>query len=91
MQKDLKEKILVKEKWVRCFLMLFFVVIKYIVSWLIICVALFQFFTILLTDQLNNKLLEFSKRLNTYLLQIVNFLTFNSETKPFPFSNWPEN
>ncbi|MBU0744553.1 MAG: DUF4389 domain-containing protein, partial [Gammaproteobacteria bacterium] len=54
-------------------------------------IALFQFVVTLIYDQPNNKLLDFSKHLNAYLLQIVNFLTFNSESKPFPFSNFPEN
>jgi hypothetical protein len=91
MQKDLKEKLLVKEKWIRGLLMLLFAVIKYIVSFLIYIIALFQFGTDLLTGQPNSKLLVFSKHLNIYLLQIANFLTFNSEIKPFPLSSWPEN
>ncbi|MBU0745070.1 MAG: DUF4389 domain-containing protein, partial [Gammaproteobacteria bacterium] len=49
MQKDLKEKLLVKEKWIRGLLMLLFAVIKYIVSFLIYIIALFQFVTDLLT------------------------------------------
>ena len=89
MDKNLKEKLLVKEKWIRGLLMLLFVAIKYIVSFLIAAIALFQFASDLLFDQPNAKLLEFSKHLNVYLLQIANFLTFNSSTKPFPFTDWP--
>ncbi|MDR1057038.1 MAG: DUF4389 domain-containing protein [Coxiellaceae bacterium] len=91
MQKDLKEKLLVKAKWVRGLLMLLFVIVKHITSILINLIALFQFVTVLLTDKPNIKLLEFSKNLNSYLLQVISFLVFNSETKPFPFTNWPEN
>jgi hypothetical protein len=89
MNKDLKEKLLVKSKWLRGLFMLFFVIIQYLVSWLIVLIALFQFVVDLLMGKPNDKLLEFTKHLNTYLLQIVNFVTFNSETKPFPFAHWP--
>lgn len=91
MQKDLKEKLLVKDKWIRGLLMVLFVIIKHLVSILINLIALFQFGAVLLTNQPNIKLLEFSRRLNIYFLQVVNFLTFNSESKPFPFTSWPEN
>lgn len=89
MDNNLKEKLLVKSKWLHGAFMLFFMIIKYLVSWLIILIALFQFITDLLANKPNDKLLEFTKHLNSYLLQIVNFLTFNSDTKPFPFTNWP--
>ncbi len=91
MDKNLKEKILMKEKWVRGLLMLLFMAIKYAVSLLINIIALFQFVTDLLFGHLNSKLLDFSQRLNIYLLQITNFLTFNTDTRPFPFTDWPEN
>lgn len=90
MDKNLKEKILVKEKWIRGLLILLFMAIKYMVSFLIYIIALFQFVTDLLFGHLNSKLLDFSKKLNIYMLQISNFLTFNSDTKPFPFTDWPE-
>ena len=89
MDNTLKEKLLVKSKWLRGLFMLFFIVTKYLVAWLIVLIALFQFVADLLTGKPNDKLLEFTKHLNAYLLQIVNFLTFNSESKPFPFANWP--
>ncbi|EKE00821.1 MAG: hypothetical protein ACD_21C00268G0008 [uncultured bacterium] len=85
----LKEKLLVKSKWLHGLFMVLFIVIQYFVSWLILLVALFQFITDLVVGKPNDKLLEFTKHLNAYLLQVVNFLTFNSSIKPFPFSSWP--
>lgn len=90
MYKELQEKLLVKEKWIRGLVMLFFVMVKCLALWLIYLIALFQFVSDLLTNKPNERLLEFSKQLNIYFLQILNFLTFNSEIKPFPFANWPE-
>jgi len=91
MNKPLKEKLLAKEKWIRGLIMLLFIIIKHLVSWLINAVLLFQFVVDMLTGKPNMKLLAFSKNLNIYLLQTVNFLTFNSDTKPFPFDDWPKN
>ena len=91
MDNNLKEKLLVKSKWMRGLFMLFFAIIKHFVSGLISLIALFQFIVDLFMGKPNDKLLEFTKHLNTYLLQIANFLTYNSEEKPFPFINWPSN
>lgn len=90
MDKNLQEKLLAKEKWSRGFMMLLLLAIKYFVAWLINAIALFQFATDLITGRPNNRLLEFSHHLNAYLLQIVSFLTFNSDTKPFPFTDLPK-
>lgn len=91
MDKKLKQKLLTKNKWVRGVFILFFIIVKYIVSLLINFIALFQFIVDLLTGKPNDKLLTFTQHLNIYLLQIVNFITFNSDNKPFPFTNWPGN
>jgi len=91
MNKSLKEKLLAKDKWIRGLLMLLFLIFKYLTSSLINVIIVFQFVSNLITDKPNSKLLSFSKNLNSYLLQIVNFLTFNSHTKPFPFADWPNN
>lgn len=89
MNKALKEKLLVKEKWIRLLAMIFFAIIKHLVSSLITVIALFQFIANLITSQPNARIMGFSRNLNIYLLQIADFLTYNSENKPFPFSDWP--
>lgn len=89
MQSTLPEKILSRTKWFRGLLILLFFVVKYLIAWIINFISIFQFIINLITDKPNPKLLEFSKCLNVYLLQIVNYLTYNSDTKPFPFTDWP--
>ena len=37
------------------------------------------------TEQLN----EFSESLACYISQIVRYITNNSDTKPYPFTDWP--
>jgi hypothetical protein len=89
MDKKLKEKLLVKNKWQRGLFMLLFLIIKHFVSWLIVLIAILQFIIDLLANEPNDALIEFTKGLNNYLLQVVNFITFNTEIKPFPFGKWP--
>ncbi len=71
--------------------MLFFVVIYGISKFLIIGIILFQFATIILTEKPNEQILKFSRSLGTYIFQIIRYLSFNSEQRPFPFHSWPEN
>ena len=51
---------------------------------------LFQFVSVLATGVVNEQLLRFAKNLNIYLLEILEFQTFNSERRPFPFTAWPD-
>jgi hypothetical protein len=48
-----------------------------------------QFMMMLLAGKTNERLASFGSSLGCYLQQIVCFLTFATETKPFPFSDWP--
>jgi hypothetical protein len=52
-------------------------------------VAVIQFVIVLVNDTPNARLLAFGRSLGIYLRQIVNYLTFVTETMPFPFSEWP--
>ena len=56
---------------------------------LVCLIALFQFLSLLITSEPNQKLQEFGQSLNTYLYQINQFLTVNAEVYPFPMTDWP--
>ena len=43
----------------------------------------------LITTELNEQLLDFSNSLTKYVSQILLYITFKSEERPFPFSPWP--
>lgn len=53
-------------------------------------IAIFQFFSLLFSEKPNQPLVKFGQNLNTYLYQINQFLTVNSEMYPFPFADWPD-
>jgi hypothetical protein len=89
MNKKLKDKLLSKEKWLRAFFMIIYLACKCIAWWIVLITIIFQFLTDFITGKPNARVLEFSNNLNTYVFQLLNYLTFNSDIKPFPFSNWP--
>lgn len=53
-------------------------------------IAVFQFLSLLFAEKPNKPLVKFGQNLNTYLYQINQFLTVNSEMYPFPFTDWPD-
>lgn len=53
-------------------------------------IAIFQFISLLFSEKSNQPLVMFGQNLNTYLYQINQFLTINSEMYPFPFADWPD-
>jgi hypothetical protein len=86
---QLKDNIKSPNVWMRGFFMLLYAMICYVAISLTFFVVIFQFGSLLLTGKLNERLLPFGQSLSILIHQIFNFLTFNSEEKPFPFGNWP--
>jgi hypothetical protein len=69
--------------------MLLFVAIYNVAAILIGAVAMLQFAWKLVTGEPNPRLSSFGEDLSRYFYQILRFLTFNTENKPFPFEEWP--
>jgi uncharacterized protein DUF4389 len=86
---DIKENVKNIDVWTRGLFILVFGVIYYFLFLLILLVVIFQFIMKLLTTELNSQLLDFSDSLTRYVAQILLYVTFKSEERPFPFSPWP--
>lgn len=80
-----------KSIWLRLFFM-FVIALLYSVSRVVVgAVVIVQFFWVLFTGEANEKLKRFGQALSTYTYQIVLYLTFNTEERPFPFDiDWPD-
>jgi hypothetical protein len=91
MAQNSKEKLELKtkDKWIRGIYMILFLLIQCIARFLIYVVLLFQFI-VLFFDKPNKMLLKLGKSLSVYSYQIFLYLTYNTEVKPYPFSDWPE-
>ena len=74
--------------WKRIFFMLIFAAIGSLVRMTLWFVILLQVASTLLTGKANPNILNFGRSLSVYTYHILLFLTFNTETRPFPFSEW---
>ncbi|MBT8444988.1 MAG: DUF4389 domain-containing protein [Gammaproteobacteria bacterium] len=82
----------VKERstWLRLFFMIVLVFVGGIARIVTGAVVVVQFFWVLLTGDRNEPLLRLGQSLATFVYQIVRYLTFNTEERPFPFDlDWP--
>lgn len=86
---SLKDNLMSESIWIRIIYMVLFWLAGHIVIALVLLTAVVQGVLSLLSGQPNLDLQAFSLGLNRYLYQVASFLTFNSEAKPFPFSDWP--
>ena len=70
--------------------MVVYVLLCWVARVVLAAVVLFQFGTMLLTGRVNERLLAFGQSLSMYNYQIIRYLTYNSEEKPFPLNPWPD-
>ncbi len=53
-------------------------------------IALLQSIISVVSGEPNEALKDFGARLGIYIKQIAEFVSFNTDDMPFPFSDWPE-
>lgn len=86
----IEENLKRRSTWVRLLFMIVFVAIYMITRIVFGAVVVFQFLWVLFTAETNKQLTELAQSLATYTYQIMRYLSFNSEDKPFPFNaEWP--
>ncbi len=89
MSNELKEHVRSTGTWKRGLFILLFTVIYSIAEVVLGTIVLFQFGSQLFTGKTNDKLYQFSRGLTAYFYQLVQFLTYRSDIKPYPFNEWP--
>jgi len=87
---ELENNIKSRATWLRLFYMLILCLLYGLSRIVIAAVVIIQFFHVLLQGERNRSLLGFGRSLAIYSFEVVDYLTFNREEKPFPFdSDWP--
>ena len=82
-----KDELLDIKKWQRLFFMVIYgAAINFVVSILIFLVAI-QFIFYLFTSKTNNQLQSANNWLHGFFNDSLNFLSFNSDSKPWPFND----
>ncbi len=76
--------------WVRGLYMLLMGFAFQVCGTVLCIVTLIQFVIVLASSVPNVRLTAFGRSLGAYLQQIVCYLTFATETLPFPFNEWPD-
>ncbi len=72
----------------RILLTLLFALIGWLSLWVFGAVVLVQFGFLLITGHLNKNLKAFTSELCEYLSDIINYVGFQKDQKPFPFQSW---
>ena len=85
MDDEIKASLTAPETWMRGVYMLLFAVIYSVAEVVLTAVAIVQFIFLLVARGPNERLVAFGGDLGVYFYQIIQFLTFNTEQKPFPF------
>ena len=89
MDNEMKSSLTALDTWLRGLYMLLFTVIYSVTEFVLGLIVVFQFIHVLFSRDTNERLLDFSSDLSVYIYQILQFLTFNSDAKPYPFAVWP--
>lgn len=90
MSDEFKANVKSKNVWLRGLFMLLFAVFYGVAEFVLLVVAVFQFGCTLFTGKPNGNATGFGNSIGQYIYQITQFVTFNTEQKPFPLSTWPE-
>ena len=74
---------------IRGLFMLLFSIIYSVAEVVLAIVVLLQFSFVLVSRERNYRLLEFGAQVSTFIYQVLRYVTFNSDERPFPFADWP--
>lgn len=75
--------------WNRGLYMLLFAALFWVARVVAYAVVILQFLCVLFNGAPNDRLLFFGSQISSYIQQIMRFLTFNTERRPYPLSEWP--
>jgi hypothetical protein len=87
---EFKKNVSSPPTWTRGLFILLFALIYGIAEMVVTAVVAFQFCYTLITGRNNRQIRDFGQDLSTFIYQIMLFLTYNSEDKPYPFGPWPD-
>ena len=76
--------------WVRIILMFAFAVVLYPVFLVLLVLMIAQMLFVIITGESNANLRSLGVALSAYIFQIVQFMSYVTDVKPFPFSDFPK-
>ncbi len=73
----------------RIFYTVLFAFIGWMSLWVFAFVVLIQFGFLLITGQVNKNLKGFNQEVGLFIYDMIKYLSFQTNQKPFPFRDWP--
>ena len=66
-----------------------FYIVYRLLDVIVVIICIVQFAHQLFMDEPHRELTKFSEGLANYVAQIIRYLSWNTDHKPFPFNEWP--
>lgn len=86
----IEEHLKSKSTWLRLVFMLIFYILASVTTLVASVVVVLGFLWVLFTGETNQRLRSAGHGIARYLYEIVQYLTYNSDVRPFPFdAEWP--
>ena len=74
----------------RALYILLYLIIGRFISMVLFVIAITQYIYSWLTGEPNDKILYFTEGLAEYTKQLVSYVGFNTDEKPWPLGDWPD-
>jgi fatty acid desaturase len=85
-----EENVKSRTTWLRLLFMAIYGVVAWLVGMVGLVIVVLGFFWVLFTGEVNRELRQIGQAIASYIYEIVRYLTFNTDDKPFPFGGaWP--
>lgn len=78
------------DRLIRGLYIVLFLVIGYFSVFVVLLIAILQFLANLIFRKSNDYLLQFGRALSMYASEVIDYITYVSDVKPFPFKPWPK-
>ena len=89
-QSNIKSNLKDINQWTRIVYMILFSVFFNVASFVIGAIVLVQALFAIVTGGQNDNVQKLGTGLAQYISEILSYLTYTTEEKPFPFKSWPE-
>ena len=90
MKEEIKGNLKNTGTWLRLLFMVLFGAFYFLAIFLFGALLIFQIIVALLTGSPNERVSSFHSQLARYIFQVLRYVSYCTEEKPFPFADWPE-
>ena len=88
--KPVEDNLKSKSTWLRLVFMIGYCFLAWLAGMVGTIVIIFGFLWVLFTGDVNRQLAQVGQAIASYIYEIVRYLTYNTDDKPFPFGeDWP--